>query len=169
MLLTPTFEAFNAGLVIFGALLVASKEYRHHSDLWTMATSSRPYLDLAAEALQHLDSGNRVIERCVEYLSQLSMVLRSNSAYSVRKSGTFPTVAALTRHLALGNELSSNQTYPSELASSMGANHDLWSNVDLGEFMIDDDLDLLGRLFNSSHAQNAAMDEVPTHPVGEFV
>lgn len=44
-------------------------------------TSSRPYLDLAAEALQRLDSGNRVIERCVEYLSQLSKILKATSEY----------------------------------------------------------------------------------------
>lgn len=44
-----------------------------------MISSARPYLDLAAEALQRLDSGNRVIERCVEYLSQLSKILQTTS------------------------------------------------------------------------------------------
>lgn len=43
---------------------------------------SRPYLDLATEALRCLDSGNRVIERCVEYLSQLSLALGPLSKYS---------------------------------------------------------------------------------------
>ena len=47
----------------------------------------RPYLDLAAEALRRLDSGNPVIERCVEYLSQLSMILKAAS-----KRGNWPLV-----------------------------------------------------------------------------
>lgn len=67
--------AFNAGLVIFGALLVSSKESLHNPSQWSVVERSRPYLDLAAEALRHLDSGNRVIERCIEYLTQLSFVL----------------------------------------------------------------------------------------------
>lgn len=67
--------------MVFGALLVASKECRRHPDLWGMIPSARPYLDLAAEALQRLDSGNRVIERCVEYLSQLSKILKSTSKH----------------------------------------------------------------------------------------
>jgi hypothetical protein len=67
--------AFNAGLVIFGALLVSSKESPHNPGLWDSVERSRPYLDLAADALRRLDSGNRVIERCVEYLTQLSLAL----------------------------------------------------------------------------------------------
>ncbi|KAL2216905.1 fungal-specific transcription factor domain-containing protein [Thermoascus aurantiacus ATCC 26904] len=69
------YYTFNAGLVIFGALLVSSKESLHDPSQWSVVERSRPYLDLAAEALRHLDSGNRVIERCIEYLTQLSFVL----------------------------------------------------------------------------------------------
>lgn len=75
--------AFNAGLVIFGALLVSSKESQHNLDQWRMIENARPYLDLAADALRHLDSGNRVIERCVEYLTQLSMILKATSEFSM--------------------------------------------------------------------------------------
>lgn len=73
--------AFNAGLVIFGALLVSSKERQHNPDQWRIIEQSRPYLDLAAEALRRLDYGNRVVERCVEYLSQLSMVLKATCEF----------------------------------------------------------------------------------------
>lgn len=76
-----TQTAFNAGLVIFGALLISSKESLHDSSQWSVVERSRPYLDIAAEALKRLDSGNRVIERCVEYLSQLSVVLVALSKY----------------------------------------------------------------------------------------
>lgn len=46
-----------------------------------MIENARPYLDLAADALRHLDSGNLVIERCVEYLAQLSMILKATSEF----------------------------------------------------------------------------------------
>lgn len=44
-----------------------------------MIDQSVPYLDMAAEALRRLDAGNRVIERCAEYLSQLSLILNASS------------------------------------------------------------------------------------------
>lgn len=46
-----------------------------------MIENARPYLDLAADALRHLDSGNLVIERCVEYLAQLSIILKATSKF----------------------------------------------------------------------------------------
>lgn len=33
----------------------------------------------------------------------------------------------------------------------------MWSNMDLGEFMMDNDLDILGRMFNFSHEHDAGM------------
>lgn len=73
--------AFNAGLVIFGALLVSSKESIHDPSQWSIVDRARPYLDIAVDALKRLDSGNRVIERCVEYLSQISVVLMALSKF----------------------------------------------------------------------------------------
>lgn len=73
--------AFNAGLVIFGALLVSSKESIHDPSQWSVVDRARPYLDIAVDALKRLDSGNRVIERCVEYLSQISVVLMALSKF----------------------------------------------------------------------------------------
>lgn len=75
-------EAFNAGLVIFSALLLAPRD-SNTNPLWAFAEQARPYLNMAIEALHNLDHGNRVIERCVQYLSQLSLVL-------VRQSELFP-------------------------------------------------------------------------------
>lgn len=40
-----------------------------------MVSHSRPCIDTAAEALRQLDPGNPVVERCQEYLSQLSAIL----------------------------------------------------------------------------------------------
>lgn len=68
-------KAFNAALVIFGSLIVASKERDRNPSAWTMIYHSRSYIDTAAETLRQLDSGNPVVERCQAYLSQLSLIL----------------------------------------------------------------------------------------------
>ena len=79
---TDSYIAFNAGLCIFAALLIITKEPPPHAEssddtspiLHSVATS-RPYLLMAADALRHLDPGNLVIERCVDYLMQLEVAL----------------------------------------------------------------------------------------------
>ncbi|KAL1963182.1 hypothetical protein VTN77DRAFT_8615 [Rasamsonia byssochlamydoides] len=149
------YYTFNAGLVIFGALLVSSKESPHNPALWDTVERSRPYLDLAVEALRRLDSGNRVIERCVEYLSQLSLALAaltSNGAPSLNNNSSmvgnfgngYPPTGIVTPPIsqtaaAAGAPLTNrNNQFPLS-QSPVG--------IDLGEFMIDSDLDFLGRLF----------------------
>lgn len=70
----PT-KVFNAALVIFGSLIVASKERDRNPSAWTMICHSRSYIDPAAGTLRQLDSSNPVVERCQAYLSQLSVIL----------------------------------------------------------------------------------------------
>jgi hypothetical protein len=36
---------------------------------------------MAIEALRNLDRGNRVVDRCVQYLSQLSLILTSGRCF----------------------------------------------------------------------------------------
>lgn len=48
-------------------------------------------------------------------------------------------------------------TYAPEFMSPHGTDHTMWSNVDLGEFMMDNDLDFLGRMFNFSHPPEAGI------------
>jgi hypothetical protein len=71
------FIAFNAALVIFASLMIlsASKEALRDTSFGIKVMQSRPYIENAIEGLRRLDSGNRVIERCVEYLAQLSLIL----------------------------------------------------------------------------------------------
>lgn len=40
---------------------------------WKFVESALPYFDMAIEALQNLDRGNRLVDRCVSYLSQLTI------------------------------------------------------------------------------------------------
>ncbi|KAJ5279909.1 transcriptional regulatory protein GAL4 [Penicillium angulare] len=131
------YYTFNAGLVIFGALLVSSKERQCNPDQWRSIENSRQYLDLAADALRHLDSGNRVIERCVEYLAQLSMMLKA-------------TTSEKPSSLASTSNVQAPLNGP-PIFSADNADYPMWSNVDLGEFMMDNDLDFLGQMFNLNH------------------
>jgi hypothetical protein len=41
---------------------------------WKFVESALPYFNMAIDALQNLDRGNRSVERCVSYLSQLTIV-----------------------------------------------------------------------------------------------
>ncbi|KAJ9377612.1 transcriptional regulator family: Fungal Specific TF [Paecilomyces variotii] len=139
------YYTFNAGLVIFGALLVSSKESIHDPSQWSVVDRARPYLDIAVDALKRLDSGNRVIERCVEYLSQISVVLMaltSNGPIPNTSSGMYPP--------SYGPNLGATPTSQSmsNMPGRYNFNNQSPVGVDLGEFMIDSDLDFLGKLFD---------------------
>ncbi|CAL5868861.1 uncharacterized protein PFLUO_LOCUS3088 [Penicillium psychrofluorescens] len=144
------YYTFNAGLTIFGALLVSSKESRHDPSQWCAVEQSRPYVDMAAEALRRLDSGNQVIERCVEYLAQLSMILKATNGTGTG-AGTGISESSI---YGAGVPLQAPMYAPDLVLQQHGTGHQptMWSNnMDLGEFMMDNDLDFLGRLFNFNH------------------
>jgi hypothetical protein len=59
--------------------MTVSKERKDSPLGWDIVDESRVYIDKAIEALCQLDPGNRVIERCVEYLSKLAVILDAPS------------------------------------------------------------------------------------------
>lgn len=128
-------EAFNAALVIFSSLVVASKEREGNPSAWSVVDESRPYHDKAIEVLHRLDHGNRVVGRCIEYLSQLSLVLNTLSTSDQFNSN----------NNGLSNLLSG---YTSDFLDAQSTNP--LPAMDLGEFMIDQDLDFLGKVFNTA-------------------
>lgn len=69
--------------------MVASREKDSNPLAWSGVDESRAYIDKAIEALHRLDSGNRVIVRCVEYLSQLSLVFNALSKLHCELDATF--------------------------------------------------------------------------------
>jgi len=62
-------------------LLVSPKGTATDGDVapsqWKFLESAAIYLDMAIEALQKLDRGNRVVLRVVDYLSQLALAVLS--------------------------------------------------------------------------------------------
>lgn len=84
------FYTFNAALAIFAAMHVARCDVQRSlgdGDVtssaaalsrllprWEFVEAALPYFGMAIEALENLDRGNRVVERCVSYLSQLVLV-----------------------------------------------------------------------------------------------
>jgi hypothetical protein len=100
---------------------------------WVFVERSRPYLDLALDALRHLDSGNSVIERCIEYLSQIILAL---TALNLTPGSRSPQQQQQHHH----------QQQQQEWFNDRGSRFP--DSIDLGEFMIDSDLDFLGGLFS---------------------
>lgn len=79
------FYTFNAALAIFAAMHVARCDVQRNMGddpatlsrllpRWEFVEAALPYFGMAIEALENLDRGNRVVERCVSYLSQLLLV-----------------------------------------------------------------------------------------------
>ena len=102
--------------------MVSATESARNAAAWEFAERSRPYLDLALDTLRHLDSGNSVVERCVEYLSQILALTAPNSN---------PGPGSTQQQEGLLNDRGNR--FP--------------DSIDLGDFMIDSDLDFLGGLF----------------------
>ena len=70
---------------------------------WKFVENALPYFNMAIDALQNLDRGNRLVERCVCYLSQLTIV----PIASCKQSFTFKSLSnqrKLTRTEALNDE-----------------------------------------------------------------
>jgi hypothetical protein len=164
---------------------------------------SRPYLDLAIEALRFLDSGNRVIERCLEYLNQLLLAMnalselphapiRSNANFALSVLGVNLLSVPAEPHLvnsatsaynkssmAAGvdsipapsvfqpsmssdhsgtNAHSSSRNFADSYYTNMSSQNQPSLGIDLGEFMVDSDLDFLSGLFDISHTGSHNVD-----------
>jgi hypothetical protein len=97
------------------------------------------------DALRHLDSGNSVIERCVEYFSQIIIAL---------------TALNPTPGLRSPQQQQYHQQQQQQWFSDRG--NQFTDSIDLGEFMIDSDLDFLGGLFFDISQQGEGMNSTIT-------
>ncbi|VUC26112.1 unnamed protein product [Clonostachys rosea] len=143
------FYTFNAGLVIFAATHVAHNDCNGHTQRfsrWKFVEKALPYFDMAIEALQNLDRGNRVVERCVSYLSQLSLAPLNPASSSLASNGD----GYHNTEQSLPNE-SAGHGASVRLPTSFMAPRQMPMEIDLSEFMLDTDLDFFHRQMDMNH------------------
>lgn len=122
-----------------------------------LEASSRP-LQLAVEALNALDTGNRMVEKCTTFLERLEHVLASLSKclydyrYVVLANGSIaasPSAAMMYQAPMPEHDAShiDSQTFQDSLTQTAGQLPQTMQQsplgMDLGEFMIESDLDFL--------------------------
>lgn len=155
--------------------MAASREREANPSAWSMVDESRPYISKAIEALHHLDSGNHVVGRCVDYLSQLSLVLntlsmsKQSSLLSLAFDAVFPfptrqhetswPICSQANSCCIHTDQDQPNINGTEIPNPLsvypidGLNfqpNESLPNIDLGEFMIDQDLNFLGQFLSSA-------------------
>jgi len=93
-------------------------------------------LGKAVEALRHLDCGNRMVERCGQYLEQFAHVL--DSFTSANMTWNADILANPEQQYLEGN--GSLRMASSQMADQMNQSP---LGMDLGEFMLEGDMDFL--------------------------
>jgi hypothetical protein len=163
--------------VIFAAMHVAHNDCKNDTDRlsrWNFLESALPYFNMAIDALQNLDRGNRSVERCVSYLSQLRIVplvscelsqyILSDHRYKrkltrmeapVDNSATSYSQHLITRDsntpAIVGAPTAGGSSTGRTMGSVMAPTRQLPVETDLNEFMLDTDLDFFGRCFDLNH------------------
>ncbi|KIW29792.1 uncharacterized protein PV07_05580 [Cladophialophora immunda] len=142
------FYTFNASLVIIAGLLVSPKEIGSEGDIppsqWKFLESSAIYLNMAIEALQNLDRGNRVVQRIVDYLSQLALAVLSMSSHNLDASSILPSANSYDPFASASNQ---QDLFPVRSSHQAIGQKELPMEIDLSEFTLDTDLDWFTRHF----------------------
>lgn len=123
------YYTFNAALVIFASSLICREAGPISPSLFYSTAELQVYSGKAVEALRLLDQGNRMVEKCCAYLEQLVNVLSPLSPTNETRSAGV---------LAMPENLSPRMPVLGDNVSSPKINL-----LDLGEFMIEGDLEFL--------------------------
>jgi hypothetical protein len=127
-------------------------------------------LGKAVDALKLLDGNNHLVERCRYYLQQLVSILKSNSKFPIKLSFWSHYVATLTfdsvarpGHTIMPAE---NQIYANTQQQLDVTNFDFvadpgWSmqpafDINLGEFMLDSEMQFLNNYFRKDGLGNTS-------------
>jgi hypothetical protein len=163
--------------VIFAAMHVAHNDCKNDTDRlsrWKFVESAIPYFNMAIDALQNLDRGNRSVERCVSYLSQLTIVplvscelsqyILSDHRYKRKLTRTKALVddstTSYNQHLLtrdsntpaiVGALTAGGPSTGRAMGSVIALTRQVPVETDLDEFMLDTDLDFFGRYFDLNH------------------
>ncbi|KAK7887731.1 hypothetical protein LTR67_009634 [Exophiala xenobiotica] len=151
---------------LFYTLLVCSKapamESAHSPTPWKFLDNATVYLNMAIEALQNLDRGNRVVQRITDYLSHLAVALSGLLPINIESN---LNLGSITRYDPSGAASHTSQTQQVQGGTSyqtLAQQPEIFpSDTDLSEFMLDADLDFLFRQFDADN-----MDPRPSslHP-----
>jgi hypothetical protein len=117
---------------------------------WKFVESALPYFNMAIDALQNLDRGNRSVERCVSYLSQLTIVPLVSCELTHFVPCYYRKKRKLIRMEALVDDSTTSYsqhllTRDNNTPAIIAPTRQVPVETDLNEFMLDTDLDYFGR------------------------
>jgi hypothetical protein len=138
---------------------------------WKFVESALPYFNMAIDALQNLDRGNRSVERCVSYLSQLEIVPlvscelahyvpsyhRNKRMLTRMEARLDDSTMSYGQHLLtrdsntsaiIGAPTAGGSSTSRAMGSVIAPTRQVPVETDLNEFMLDTDLDFFGRCFD---------------------
>ncbi|KAH8817271.1 fungal-specific transcription factor domain-containing protein [Xylogone sp. PMI_703] len=146
------YYTFNAALVLFSSLLIVQNQTNLGSTILPFSLSPsdiQTSLLNAAALLRRLDTGNRMIDKVAAYVDKLIGVLKTlaaTKASSVSLAQDSNGINNITNPALFNNEdIPFNndifQSFPDNITSDTSP-----VGMDLGEFMVDEDIDFLNQL-----------------------
>jgi hypothetical protein len=149
--------AFNASLVIFSALLIKHVSTRSHNRPlpYPPTDLSKSFLRTAIDTLTLLDNENRMVEKCAKYISKLYNLLEQLEA-APPFHGVLNNGGPMTSMPNYANTILNPVTTPGG-GPAAGVSPQDWGymvptndpssfGIDMNEFLVSGDLDLLGHM-----------------------
>ncbi|KIW72122.1 hypothetical protein PV04_00342 [Phialophora macrospora] len=155
----PMIKAFNAALVAFGVMMICQDPARVIADA-PSKEACKDGLNKAVQALAKLDRGNKMVERCHDYLERLIVATTAltSAADSIDLSGFDPLPNGVTR-LANGSETFSAQTF-------LDGRANFERNV--GDIMTGDDLGFLDLYFPPEAGMSSTLGNTDFAPAMDY-
>ncbi|KAH8799845.1 fungal-specific transcription factor domain-containing protein [Xylogone sp. PMI_703] len=160
------YYTFNAALVLVMCILIFIDQNTSGSPTSTLLPDSTQdiilHLGMAIEALRDLDDDNRMVARCRDYLEQLVQVVRALAVEQGLLSQPLDWGTGYLSNSAAFDAVNGSGDASTLLASSgfMSGTNNKHSplGMELGEFMLDGDLDFLShQLFGFNRSTNGSI------------
>lgn len=143
MVHADTILAFNAAVVLIGAVWVYRDTSLCSASMTAQTKKVQQYPARAVMALSKLDDGNRLIDRCRYYLEQFNKILvdPGKSFFVYHSSCFFVELLMSCIETDLEGLMPTLPALASTRGSNLAADFSLLPfGMELGEFMMDDDL-----------------------------
>jgi hypothetical protein len=148
--------AFNGALVIVSALLIKHISSRGGSRPlpYPPTELSKSFLRQAIETLTLLDNDNRMVDKCAKYISKLYSILEQLESSPVLPSNSIMPLTSMPNY---ANTILNPVTTPGGGPAAAGVSPQDWGymvptndpssfGIDMNEFLVSGDLDLLGQM-----------------------